>query len=396
MCVAERGSETRGNLFGVRLTGLGKTGATIITAKAAGMSDTAVVTFDAPTFSGVSLGKSWFACALTSNNDAYCRGEGEHGQLAGAIWAQVPIRITGVKFSVVSTGMQHACGLAVDSGAYCWGRNSYGQAGGSASQADVWLPQRIDDGAYRQISAGRYHTCALDQVGAARCWGLQYGAASSGPEAYSKSLAAYAPVLVPGGHRFAMISAGYEHTCGITSSGEAMCWGLNDHGQLGNGTQERSTDPVVVVGGLAFSWISAGPYHTCGVTTVGEAYCWGEEGAEGGYVTQIRSTTPAKVALPAGVVLKSVDVGGGPTCGVATDDSVYCWGFAWNGDVTETGMPPTKVTGGLSFVSVSSGWADGLSCGVTREPSVYCWILRMNGNDLPPYLGTPFKYTGEP
>ena len=31
------------------------------------------------------------------------------------------------------------------------------------------------------------------------------------------------------------IAAGNSHTCGVTTSGDAYCWGMNPSGQLGNG-----------------------------------------------------------------------------------------------------------------------------------------------------------------
>ena len=73
-----------------------------------------------------------------------------------------------------------------------------------------------------------------------------------------------------------MLSAGGEHTCGITTAGEAWCWGFNYSGQLGNGTEQSSTEPVPVSGSFEFSVVSAGRDHTCGVTLSAVAYCWGK------------------------------------------------------------------------------------------------------------------------
>ncbi|MGH7674097.1 MAG: hypothetical protein ACREMV_02400 [Gemmatimonadales bacterium] len=46
---------------------------------------------------------------------------------------------------------------------------------------------------------------------------------------------------------FAGVSAGLFHTCGVTRSGVAYCWGRNISGQLGDGTQAMRVAPTRVV-----------------------------------------------------------------------------------------------------------------------------------------------------
>jgi hypothetical protein len=78
------------------------------------------------------------------------------------------------------------------------------------------------------------------------------------------------------------------HTCGVTTSNVAYCWGSNGTGQLGVGNRTGleqcnaagvivpcSSRPVPVAGALAFRAVAAGRFHTCGVTTDKVAYCWG-------------------------------------------------------------------------------------------------------------------------
>jgi hypothetical protein len=45
---------------------------------------------------------------------------------------------------------------------------------------------------------------------------------------------------------FLRVTAGTEHGCGITSSAEAYCWGIDYQGVLGDGPAEGGPLPVLV------------------------------------------------------------------------------------------------------------------------------------------------------
>jgi alpha-tubulin suppressor-like RCC1 family protein len=54
--------------------------------------------------------------------------------------------------------------------------------------------------------------------------------------------------LRKGNHHFVSDEAGGALTCGMTVDGVQYCWGLNQDGQLGDGTRESRSSPVRVAG----------------------------------------------------------------------------------------------------------------------------------------------------
>jgi alpha-tubulin suppressor-like RCC1 family protein len=178
---------------------------------------------------------------------------------------------------------------------------------------------------------------------------------------------------------FASVSTGFYHTCGVTTGGDAYCWGNNETGALGDGTAASSITPVRVTGGLTFAMLSAGDSHTCGVTTAGAAYCWGGQFGllfgDGGTTVQ---STPVAIAL--GRTWAAVSAGDYYDCGVTTTGAAYCWGDGTLGQLgadLASGTIPVgsimgvAVAGGLTFAEVSAG--DVVSCGITTSAAAYCW-----------------------
>jgi alpha-tubulin suppressor-like RCC1 family protein len=221
-----------------------------------------------------------------------------------------------------------------------------------------------------RINSGGYHTCGLTSTGAAYCWGRNdYGQLGDGTTTNRTS-----PVPVAGGLTFQALAAGGYHTCGLTASGAAYCWGSNQYGQLGDGMQTDRGSPVAVAGGLTFQALSAGDYHTCGLTASGAAYCWGNNsvGQLGDGTTNSRSRP---VAVAGGLTLRALSAGSDHTCGLTASGAAYCWGYNSYGQLgdgsTTNRTSPVAVAGGLTFQALSAG--DYHTCGLTSTGAAYCW-----------------------
>ena len=240
-------------------------------------------------------------------------------------------------------------------------------------------------GVLQQITAGWDHTCALTTDGKAYCWGNNgYGTLGNGSRTNSPT-----PVAVSGGLTFTSIVAGAWHTCALTASGDAYCWGLNDGGQLGNGPPTSlpaiSSVPIAVAGGLKFTVLAATMQYTCGLVASGAAYCWGHnefgQFGNGGRSSSVPATTP--VAVSGGLSFSSLDAGGYHTCGL-NGGSAYCWGLNQSGEIGNglqgtdvDALVPTAVLGGLSFSSIFAGFYH--SCGLTGAGVAYCWGSNLHG-----------------
>ena len=211
--------------------------------------------------------------------------------------------------------------------------------------------------------------------------------------------------------RFASVSAGQDFTCGVTPLHTIYCWGRNLGGSLGDGTTTDRLTPVAVSlpAGVLFDSVSAGQDHACGLSTTGDVYCWGTNtfGQLGTGNTSPR-TTPGLISAP-GLTFTSVSAAAQFSCALTTVQTVRCWGFNDDGQLGTApgaaGTPnptPLEVTGGpFRAVSATQGHACGiLTSGTGQDGTVACWGLNdaaqlgRGGGTSPPFDSNPQQIAG--
>lgn len=249
-------------------------------------------------FRMVSAGRG-FSCGVTGGGTLHCWGRAVWGQLGNGSTnpsaSPVAVRSNLPFVSVQAGGSSNACALTIDGALFCWGLNWRGAIGTQTNEMCVGgqftldcatTPVRIvspDDLRFENFSVGASFACGVLRGGTAVCWGSnverQLGTDVSemcSVESFPDVPCARSPVKVDFAEPFVMTTAGSAHACGVTESGEAVCWGNNTFGQLGDGL--LFADQVVpgrVAGRIEFNRVSAGANHTCGAATDGALFCWG-------------------------------------------------------------------------------------------------------------------------
>ena len=225
-------------------------------------------------------------------------------------------------------GVQSTCALRPGAGVYCWGTTAINGTQDSVSMVPLLVP-----GSAAAVALGTsldaLHACWLTGTGTAACVGDntlgQLGDGTSNPAQTART------VQMPTGvTAYTQLALGGLHTCGLTATGAAYCWGYDQIGQLGDGTANSTATAVAeqAPAGVHFAHLGAGQVHTCGVTAAGAAYCWGDNtfGQLGSGSADLQDSVPVAVQLPGGVALAQIAGGGSFTCGLAGDGSAYCWG----------------------------------------------------------------------
>ncbi len=250
-------------------------------------------------------------------------------------------------------------------------------------------PIVVDDIA-NDLAMGDQHACYIGAAGVTYCWGgNEFGQLGIG-----SNIGSSRPVAVAGAQHFVAVAAGVGHTCALAADGSAYCWGNGLAGQLGDGKVTTSTVPVPVSGGLHFVDISAGVNHSCGLTVSGEIWCWGDNAVGQLAASPTRAAVPAQSAST--LHFSAVRAGWLQTCGIV-NNAGYCWGQDYSGGSTPRNTP-TVVPGGLNLRLVLPGIFT--ACALNANGAAYCWGGSTNtnfgqlGNSGYSYSATPVAVSG--
>ena len=340
----------------------------------------------------LSVGSS-HACYV-ANGLLYCWGSNSQGQLGRdpndlgdpVTRSAVPLVVPGLtNVTAVAAGGNYTCVLKSDTTVHCFGES--GPWIGNSSSGITYQPIQVTTGA-ASVTAGARHTCAAMTVGSVYCWGSGWnGELGNGGTGISsdpvQALSTSDPALA--------VSAGNAHTCAVVQSGRVKCWGSNTSGQTGQGsagTNVLTPADVIVMstsspleGAVS---VSAGFAHSCAVTLSGGAYCWGGDmykelgtadttSGSNPRAFPVRASSGSNVAITNAA---GISAGTYFTCLLRTTGAVACFGDNTRGQVgngdtgTSANQGPETVASVASAQVVTTG--SDSTCAASSS-TIWCW-----------------------
>jgi alpha-tubulin suppressor-like RCC1 family protein len=296
--------------------------------------------------------------ALLSNGTVRAWGDNGSGQLGngGLVDSPVPVQVgflTGV--TAVAAGGNHTLALLGDQTLAAWGENLFGQIGDSTTTNALFPTGVLFVRRVVGISAGLLHSAAVLADGSVRTWGGNiYGNLGDGSRVViTRPVAAVGFPAVSGVNSSgaSLIGAGGDHSFAVLALGKYRAWGLNDEGQLGDGTfvdKALATVPAGPAGSLQIRQAALGRDHAVIIEGSGSILTAG-----GNQYAQLgRSTAPASNSnifgsTAVGGMLK-VFAGQDASYALHASGIVYSWGSDHRGEAGNGGAAAHSVPTALA------------------------------------------------
>jgi alpha-tubulin suppressor-like RCC1 family protein len=289
-------------------------------------------------------------------------------QQAGLPTWMGPNSVTGL-----SVAFDHTCALLSDGSARCWGQNGEMQLG-DGTRADRSSPVFVGglQGA-NGIGVSQYRSYARMPNGTLMGWGSN-GLNGSAPDT--------PPTAFEGLTGVVSVTGAYSASYAVLTNGTAVSWGSNYKGVLGNGSMtSHPPQPTLVKGLSGITQIAPWLFHACARLSTGRVACWGEnDRGQLGLGSQDGSDHPTPLltgVTGAAEVATSLNA----SCARMYNGSVQCWGsgaqsclLGTESDGTtcvSSALSPHQVHGLANVQQLVGG--DSFFCARLTDGGVSCW-----------------------
>jgi alpha-tubulin suppressor-like RCC1 family protein len=290
----------------------------------------------------VQISAGWYhAMALKNDGTVRAWGFGGNGQLGDGtvISKPTPIQVPGLSGIVaVAAGDRHSLALKNDGTVWAWGSNGNGQIGDGTNTGRQSPVQVIQLSGVVGISAGVGFSVALKSDGTVWAWGVN----SAGQLGDGTNVQKLSPVQVAGLTNVQYITAGpATHTLALKTDGTVWGWGYNGYGELGDGSQGNFRYNIVRASDLtSIIAIATVDDHSSAVKSDGTVFSWGlnNVGQLGdGSIAQRLVAVPV-TGFSGGL---AVAVGTSHSWALKNDGFVWVWG---SNSVGQFGIPTPAST----------------------------------------------------
>ena len=292
---------------------------------------------------------------LTISSRVFMWGLNNSGQLGDGtttnksnpteITSNFPLLI-GEKFTELSMGRNHSSVLTSNGRVFTWGSNDLGQLGDGtriSRSNPTEITSNFSIGNNENIVnliMGSYTSSALSSTGRVFVWGNnqngQLGDGTTIRRTIPTEITSNFPLLI--GEKITQLSMGGDHSSVLTSNGRVFTWGLNDSGQLGDGTTVSTSSPIEITSNFPIdnsekiSFLSLGVSHSSAFSSNGRIFVWGRNGSgQLGDGTSVSKSIPIDIRanFPLSIDEKIVSLSSGSDHSTALFESgrIFVWGM---------------------------------------------------------------------
>jgi len=175
----------------------------------------------------------------------------------------------------------------------------------------------------------------------------------------------------------AVAGGGDGHSLALKEDGTVWSWGMNPHGELGDGTKIDRAQPAAVPGLKEVVAISAGSGFSVALKKDGTVWAWGSNiGANDGVeVESIKDDRLAPVQVAGLTDVTAVSAGHLQAMALRKDGSVWSWGGAGSGNLGngtgDSSPKPIQAVGLRDVRAISAGGH--FSLALKKDGTVWGW-----------------------
>jgi len=296
-------------------------------------------------------------------------------------------------WSFAATGYGHKVAIKTDGTLWAWGSNGSGQLGDGTNIAKS-IPNQIGtDNDWAWTAAGYSHTVAIKTNGT--LWACGMNTWRTEEDGASINFG-NTPTQIGTDSDWDSAAAGGSHTTAMKRDGTTWTFGLNNYGQLGDGTRPEKNTPVQAGNDSGWTSLSIEKFHTAAVKADGTLWAWGmNTWGQLGDGSNIDKNTPTRIGTDSNWLTAAVGgssynwlhthitvlVTNSHTAAVKTDGTLWAWGSNNSGQLGDgtniAKNTPTKIGTDSDWAWVEAGGSS--TYALKSNGSLWAWGWNSDG-----------------